>query len=128
MSDQYTITGPDGKPMVVTGDMLAGMNFRTLTNLRDINTDQTMQNLLAGYEHRAFAREYLKENPWMIPSMAVATPLYTGVKALPKAITGNQSRSQPSLFELGQGMMGVGEGAAGALSDVFAPVFRSSSR
>ena len=128
MSDQYTITGLDGKPMVVTGDMLAGMGFKTLNDLRDRNTDPQLQNLLAGYEHRAFAREYLTENPWMIPSMAVATPGYTAMKMLPKAVTGNRSRSQPSLFELGQGMMGVGEGAVGALSDVFAPMFRPPAR
>jgi len=128
MSDQYTITGLDGKPMVVTGDMLAGMNHDTLYMLRSRNTDPQLQNLLAGYEHRAFARQYVQENPWMIPSMAVAVPAYSAYKALPKDLTGGQSRSQASLSQLGQGMMGVGEGAIGALSDVFAPMFRPPAR
>lgn len=124
MNGTYTITGLDGKPMVVTDEMLAGLNFKTLNGLRKVNPDQQLQNLIAGYEHRSFAREYLKENPWMIPSVAVATPGYTAMKALPKEWTGNRSRSQPSLSELKQGMIGVGEGALGAVSDVFAPMFR----
>ena len=120
MSGEYTITGLDGRPMVVTDEMLSGLGHATLYNLRERNKDPSLQNVLAGYEHRAFAREYVRDNPWMAPSMAVAVPAYTGYKQ----IFDTQARSKPSLSELGQGMMGVGEGALGAVADVFAPMFR----
>lgn len=120
MNDTYTITGLDGKPMVVTDEMLSGLGHDTLYRLRERNVDPNLQNVLAGYEHRAFAREYVRDNPWMAPSLAVAIPAYTGYKQT----FDTQARSKPSLSEMKQGMMGVGEGALGAVADVFAPMFR----
>ena len=120
MSDQtFTVIGPNQQPMQVTEDMLAGMDQNTLLQMRMLNKDQDIQNTLAKYEHRAFSREYLKENPWMIPSMAVATPLYSAYKALPTSLTGNQSRSPASLSQMGQGLMGIGD----AVSDLVIPKF-----
>lgn len=74
---------------------------------------QDQQNLLSAYEHRAFAREASRENPLLALPIAVATPLYTGAKAL--GLT--DSRSQASLNQMGQGLRGVGEGLWGAFQD-----------
>lgn len=68
--------------------------------------NQALQDLLAGYEHRAYARETSKDNPWMGASIAVSTPLYQ----LAKLAGLTNSRSAPSLSQMGQGLLGVGEG------------------
>jgi hypothetical protein len=69
------------------------------------------QGLLANPEHRAFAREAVGENPLMalpIAAGSVAWPFY-------KALV-SPGRSQPSLGQVGQGLLGVGEGLWGALT------------
>lgn len=65
------------------------------------------QNKLAAMEHRAFAREWTQENPLVaVPSLAVATPLYAGAKALGLM----SGRSKPSLYQVGQGYAGILDG------------------
>lgn len=64
------------------------------------------QNYLAPIEHRAFAREVVRDNPLMAGSLAVATPLYEIAKLLGL----KQARSKPSFRSLGQGFVGIGEG------------------
>lgn len=67
---------------------------------------QEEQNLLAPYEHRAFAREVVQENPLMALPVAAAIPIYAAGKA-----TGIiKARSEPSLEEVKQGFIGLGEG------------------
>lgn len=85
---------------------LAGLDHATLYMLRERARNQALQNTLAGYEHRAFAREAVGENPWMALPIGLAAPLYQASKFMP----GNQSRSQPSFDQLGQAYMGIGEG------------------
>ena len=68
--------------------------------------DRELQNLLAGYEHRAFAREATADNPLMALPIAAATPLYQ----LAKLLGTTDSRSQASWGQMGQGLLGVGEG------------------
>lgn len=68
--------------------------------------DQGLQDLLAAYEHRAFAREKVRENPLMALPIGASIPLYQ----LAKALGLTQSRSGPSLFQAGQGLLGIGEG------------------
>lgn len=75
------------------------------------NGNQRLQDLLSGYEHRAFAREAIKENPWLALPIATATPLYQ----LAKAAGLMQGRSAPSMGQMGSGLLGVGEGILGAL-------------
>ena len=86
--------------------ILGAMSHADLYRLRQQTQDPELQNLLAGYEHRAFAREATAENPWLAPSLAVATPLYQ----LYKLLGLGASRSQPSMNQAVQGLTGVGEG------------------
>ena len=55
--------------------------FEELRALRD--QPGADQEKLSSMEHRAFARQWVQENPLVaVPSLAVATPLYAGAKAL----------------------------------------------
>lgn len=63
------------------------------------------QDRIAPYEHRAFARESVGDNPLMALPVAVGTMAYQPYKML----TG-QSRSGASFNQMGQGLMGVYEG------------------
>jgi hypothetical protein len=91
-------------------DLLQGdptmMDHATLYRLRELAKEQDTQNQLAGYEHRAFAREAVADNPLMALPIGLAAPLYQVSKFLP----GNKSRSQPGLWQLGQAYTGIGEG------------------
>lgn len=68
--------------------------------------NQALQDLLAGYEHRAYARETAQADPVMGLRIAIATPAYQIAKAT--GLLG--ARSNPSLSQMGQGLLGVGEG------------------
>lgn len=71
---------------------------------RAANADQ---ELLAPLEHRAFAREWTREQPLLaIPSLIGAIPGYTAGKALGLI----KARSPASLAELLAGYRGLGEG------------------
>lgn len=85
---------------------LPTLDHATLYRMRRSAADQALQDLLAGYEHRAFAREAVAEKPWLAPSLLVATPLYQ----LAKVAGLTNSRSAPSLSQMGQWLLGVGEG------------------
>jgi hypothetical protein len=85
---------------------LKGMDHSSLYRLRGMLTgNQVMQNKVSPYEHRAFAREATHENPWMAAPIAMGTLAYQPYKMLM-----GQSRSQPSLDQVGQGLTGVFEG------------------
>ncbi len=93
--------------------LLAKMGHSDLLRLRDYaNPSGDLQNLLAPYEHRAFAREWVGEDPIMAPiramSVGVAAPLYQAGKALSPSNLG--ARTPPSLEELIQAYKGIGEG------------------
>jgi len=92
---------------------LAKLDHATLYRMRaQAAADQALQDQLAGYEHRAFAREATAENPLLALPIAVATPLYQAAKLLPSS----QSRSRPGWGQMGQGLLGVGEGLLGAFN------------
>ena len=84
----------------------AKMDHATLYRMRAQAMDKAMQDYLAGYEHRAFAREAVGENPLMAVPIGLAAPMYQVSKFLP----GNKSRSSPSWDQLGQAYTGIGEG------------------
>lgn len=93
---------------------------------------QQYQAQLGPIEHAAFAREGVGANPAMAVPLAAATPLYTAAKfaaqqpdlmraAMPfglggimseaaKALGYDQSRSPPTLNEIGQGYKGIFQG------------------
>ena len=85
---------------------LRSLDHATLYRMRAAAQDRALQDLLAGYEHRAFAREAVADKPWLAPSLLAATPLYQ----LAKVAGLTSSRSAPSLSQMGQGLLGVGEG------------------
>ena len=89
---------------------LQSLDHATLYRMRAAAQDRALQDLLAGYEHRAFAREAVAEKPWLAPSLLVATPLYQ----LAKLAGQTNSRSAPSMSQMGHGLLGVGEGLLGA--------------
>ena len=64
------------------------------------------QEKLAPYEHRAYARETVAENPLMAPAFLMLTPGYQAYKAL----MGGGARTKPSLEQLKQGLLGTYEG------------------
>jgi hypothetical protein len=82
------------------------LDHATLYRMRRDALDKDLQNLLAGYEHRAFAREATAQNPLLAAPIAVATPMYQAAKLL--GVT--DARSDPSWGQMGQGLLGVGEG------------------
>jgi len=85
---------------------LAEMDHATLYRMREYVRDPELQRLLAAFEHRAFSREATRENPAMALPLLFATPLYTAGKA-----TGLiKSRTPASWDQLGQGLLGIGEG------------------
>lgn len=67
------------------------------------------QGKISPYEHRAFAREVVGENPLMALPVAVGIPAYQAYKALVGA------RSAPSLDQISQGLLGIGEGLLNTL-------------
>lgn len=64
------------------------------------------QDRIAPYEHRAYARERVKDDPLNAPGLAVAIPAYQLAKAL--RLVG--SRTRPSLDQVTQGYKGIWEG------------------
>lgn len=81
--------------------------------MRDRTRDPQEQNAISPYEHRAFAREWMQQNPLVAGvSLPFAIPAYTIYKALGLS----NSRSQPSMDEIKQGYVGYGEGLLKALN------------
>lgn len=79
-----------------------------LFNVRaNISQDKETQAKAAPAEHRAFAREWTKENPMVaVPSLLAAIPLYSIAKA-----TGIiKARSPASIDEVAEGYRGLMEG------------------
>jgi hypothetical protein len=68
-----------------------------------------MQALLSPYEHRAFAREEVSQNPLSAIPLAGAIPAYQ----LQKLLTGAGARTPPSLDQMKQGYLGIWEGLNG---------------
>jgi len=93
----------------LSGSDLAQIPHALLYNART-KVPKEQQNLISPYEHRAFAREAVMEDPLMALPIAASVIPYQ----LYKAIDG-RSRSTPSIDQVLQGFMGVGEGLIGAI-------------
>lgn len=94
-----------------TPQQLNQMDHATLYAARGYAKPE-QQNILAPAEHRAFAREATRENPLMGLPIAVGSLAYQPYKILK-----GQSRSGAALDQVGQALVGVGEGAWGAFQD-----------
>lgn len=105
------MTGIDGKPVKFTTADLEKLAHSDLVQLRDKNADnEQLQQLLAPYEHRAFSREWTKEQPLIAaPSLLFATPGYYIAKKL--GFMSNGGTATPaSLEQVKQGYKGIYEG------------------
>jgi hypothetical protein len=89
--------------------LLSGMDHASLYMLR-ARAPKEMQGLLSPYEHQAFAREAVQENPLMALPIAAGTLAWPVYKTLV-----SPGRSAPSLDQVGQGLLGVGQGLGGWL-------------
>lgn len=104
-----SVTGIDGKPTTIAPGDLEDMSHEQLFMLRERNpNNKAAQELLAPYEHQAFAREATNENPLLALPIAVAAPVYAAVKSL-GFMTDDQT-TKPSLSQVGRGLKGVGQG------------------
>ena len=65
------------------------------------------QNYLAPFEHRAFTREAVENNPLMALPVAASIPIYEIAKLLHLQ---KGARSDPSIASYLQGSFGIGEG------------------
>ena len=61
---------------------------------------------IAPYEHRAYAREQVTQNPLMAPVYGMLVPGYLAMKML----TGPGRGTPASMDQLKQGLLGTGEG------------------
>jgi hypothetical protein len=87
----------------LTPEQLKKLDHATLYSARQY-VPQEQQGLISPYEHRAFAREATNENPLLALPIAAGSLLYQPYKALMGA------RSAPAWDQMGQGLLGVGEG------------------
>src|SRR5512139_1293186 len=74
-------TQKEVKPTIPSEDELSSMSWLDLYNLRTGAKTKEEQNKLAPYEHRAWAREYVKDNPeaaLVMPGMIVAYNIVKG--------------------------------------------------
>jgi hypothetical protein len=86
--------------------LLSGMDHASLYMLR-AKAPKEVQGLLSPYEHQAFAREAVQENPLLALPIAAGTLAYQPYKMLMGA------RSAPSLDQVTRGLTGVGQGLLG---------------
>jgi hypothetical protein len=87
--------------------MLPEENLYQYWKMRDaLPRTDPMQGMLGPMEHRQFTREAVQANPLMALPLAVATPFYTGAKALGMT----NARSPASLDEIFASYHGITEG------------------
>lgn len=74
--------------------------------------DPGMFQMLAPFDHRAFAREWAQESPWLAGlSLPFAIPAYQAWKGLAQGTgLGEQDASPPSIDQLFAGYHGLAEG------------------
>jgi hypothetical protein len=89
------------------------LTVEQLRRLRDSYPDTSpMQDVLAPYEHQAFAREWTQDNPLIAaPALAVSIPGY----GLAKLLGLQRGRTAPSWAEVRGGYRGIGQGLLAAL-------------
>lgn len=92
---------------------LASMPWDTLVEMRLQSQDPKLNQLLAPYEHRAYARETVAEKPWLAPLYTILPFGYQAAKLA--GYKGWDDRATPaSLEQLKGGLLGVAEGVKDA--------------
>lgn len=86
------------------------LSWQELQMLRDKHAgNQKLQQQLAPFEHRAYARESVSENPLNALKFAFMIPGYQAAKAV-GALDSDSSTTPVSLDQFTQGFAGVGDG------------------
>jgi len=91
------------------------MSWQELNDLRKRMNDlypgnRGLQNALAPWEHRAYAREVVRDKPKFGPiEMGTVIPAYTALKFFQR-LFGRQEWSDPSLRQAAEGYRGMWEG------------------
>lgn len=87
---------------------LSTMSHADLVALRNsLPANDPRQQMIAPYEHQAFAREWTQQSPWTAtPSLLAAIPLYSMAKGMGLLNT----RSSASLDEMADAYRGLGQG------------------
>lgn len=96
----------------LSDEVLASLPHSLLYQAREYAPRED-QGRLSKYEHRAFAREAVPENPLMALSLPFAIPGYQVYKSV-----AGKSRSQPSIEQALQGLVGVGEGVKALIAGI----------
>jgi hypothetical protein len=92
---------------------LSDMSWDDLMDLRmQAGKNVARQQQIAPYEHRAWARETVGQNPLLALPYAVMIPGYQAAKAigLLQSNDPNHPTTRPSWEQIRQGFTGVGEG------------------
>lgn len=99
-----------GQDYDTSHDQLASLPWSTLYQMRMQSSDPLVQAMISPYEHRAYAREQVQQNPLQAPLFAGALiPGYQAAKLAGLIPTDGQS-SAPSWDQFTGGLTGVGEG------------------
>ena len=84
------------------------MSFQDLWLLRGATSDDPlMQEILSPLEHRAFAREFTRENPLNALGLLAAVPGYQVAKMVGRA---GAPRTAPSMQQFWGGLQGIAQG------------------
>lgn len=81
------------------------MDWMRLYQMRLKAKDPATQAQIAPYEHRAYAREQVADDPLQAVSMALAIPGYQTLKSFV-----GKSRTPASWDQVSQGFAGIGDG------------------
>lgn len=109
---EYTLAELMARP-----DVMSGMSHADLYQLREKHKSAMAQSILGPYEHQAYARETVAENPLNSIGMALAVPAYTALKAAGL----HSARSPASFDEIGHGYKGIAQGLGDYLSKLLRP-------
>jgi hypothetical protein len=90
----------------LSGKSFGDMSWDELLELRRLAPDQATQDMLAPHEHRAYAREYVADNPLAAPGMAILPVGY----ALAKKAGLAKGRTDASMDQVYGGVQGTVEG------------------
>lgn len=107
-----------------TDEALASKTFGEMYQIRKTATNQEEANRYGNFEHRAYVREGVQENPANLLAMPVAIPVYAAGKAT-GVIKG--SRSETSVEQMKQAYIGYGEGVVQSAKDFFGQDFSATA-
>jgi hypothetical protein len=98
-------------PRKLTDEELSQMDHMNLMSLRKLHEkDRNLNTRLAPFEHQAFAREYVKQNPVSgTLGLTAAIPLYALAKSAGFMSNGGTATA-PSISQVSAGFRGIGQG------------------